>query len=61
MKRWTLFELSQQIIMVHIDCVILVFTGLKEHPEMTLDMSLQICEILDEVRRQIGVVFEDDK
>ena len=34
--------------------------GLKEHPYMTLDNSLQICEIMDEIRQQLGVVYKED-
>ena len=27
---------------------------------MTLDNSLQICEIMDEIRQQLGVVYKED-
>lgn len=34
--------------------------GLTESTDMSLDESLKIAEILDEVRRQLGVVFPQD-
>jgi len=35
--------------------------GLKESPFLPLDESLQIADVLDEIRRQIGVVYDADK
>lgn len=36
-------------------------SGHKECPIMPLDHSIVIMEIMDEIRRQVGVVYPEDK
>lgn len=48
-------------------CLMLVFnssslsTGLKQSPQMPLAHSVLLTEIMDEIRRQVGVVFNQDR
>ena len=37
------------------------FLGEKENPLMPLEETLRILSICEEIRRQIGVVYDDDK
>ena len=36
-----------------------IFKGLKQSPEITHDLCILVAEILQDIRSQVGVVFDD--
>lgn len=38
----------------------LILLGLLESPKIPLDETLHLAQLMDEVRRQVGVVYPED-